>query len=128
MNTMKTLYRRNRTVFVCLILMMVFSLAPVYAGEELNSEEMRDTLNRLVQTIKNQPKKCWEYKTVNINYIDLSQYVPKGPKRRQPRRGDRYIRRISSKDVKILNEHGKDGWELCGVCNNLYFFKREIKE
>jgi hypothetical protein len=84
--------------------------------------------NMLVQAKENTPVIKWEYTTVNINYIDQSLNELRGPKRREPRRGDRYIRHISSKDVSILNKHGKDGWELCGVCSNLYFFKREIKE
>ena len=87
--------------------------------------------NMLVQAKENTPVIKWEYTTVNINYIETAlaaSNVPRGPKRREPRRGDRNIRRISSKDVSILNKHGKDGWELCGVCNNLYFFKREIRE
>ena len=152
---MKKIYRRNRIVSVCLILMMFFSLAPLFAAEEYSSntkspagtmephdmyfpgtekldlDEMRMILNRLVQTIENTSAKRWEYTTVNINYIDTSLDVSKtarGTKRREPRRGDRYFRQISSKDLSILNKHGKDGWELCGVCSNLYFFKREIKE
>jgi hypothetical protein len=28
----------------------------------------------------------------------------------------------------MLNELGKDGWELCGVNNVNYYFKRVIKE
>ncbi len=153
---MKKLYRRNRIVFVCLILMMVFTLAPLYAAEEYSSntksptgtmesrdmyfpgteeldlDEMRMTLNRLVQAIENTPEKRWEYKTVSINYIttrDESRYATGTKRIRVDRKSALYTgRQISSKDLSILNEHGKDGWELCGVGSNLYFLKREIRE
>ena len=90
MSTIKELYRRNRIVSVCLILMMVFALAQLYAGEEYGSntksptgsmesrnmyfpgteeldlDKIRMTLNRLVQAIENTPEKRWEFKTVKV--------------------------------------------------------------
>ena len=138
MSTMKKLYRRNRIVFVCLILMMVFSLAPLYAAEEYSSntksptgtmepsdmyfpgteeltlDEMRMILNRLVQAIENPPEIQWEYKTVKVHYKNT--------------RGDKSERWISSKDLSILNKHGKDGWELSGTNKFYYYLKREIRE
>ena len=51
----------------------------------------------------------WEYKTVSTKYKkDIKQQI--------------------KQDLSMLNEHGKDGWELCGVSNIIYYFKREIKE
>ena len=34
----------------------------------------------------------------------------------------------ADEDLQILNENGKDGWELCGVNRINYYFKREIME
>ncbi len=51
----------------------------------------------------------WEYKTVSTKY-------------------EKDIKQQIKQDLAMLNEHGKDGWELCGVSNIIYYFKREIKE
>jgi len=75
--------------------------------------------NMLVQAKENVTEIQWEYKTVKVNYMK-----------------DKYIKdkyktatgRILKKDLSVLNAHGKDGWELCGVNNINYYFKREIKE
>ncbi len=75
--------------------------------------------NMLVQAKENVTEVQWEYKTVKINYMK-----------------DKYIkaeyktatRRILTKDLSMLNDNGKDGWELCGVNNINYYFKREIRE
>ncbi len=123
---------------------MLFSLAPLYAAEEYSSntkspmgtmeprdmyfpgteklalDEMRMILNRLVQAIENTPEIQWEYKTVVTTFKDR---VAK-PKTS--------VKVQNKKDLPMLNEHGKDGWELC-CANNInlyitYFFKREIRE
>jgi type II secretory pathway component PulF len=70
--------------------------------------------NMLVQAKENTPVIQWEYKTVRINYMN--------------KKYEKKKIRILSKDLSILNEHGKDGWELCGVNNINYYFKREIRE
>ncbi len=138
MSTMKKLYRRNRIVFVCLILMMVFSLAPLYAAEEYSSntksptgtmepsdmyfpgtekltlDEMRMILNRLVQAIENTPEKQWEFKTVKVHFVNS--------------RGVISARMVSPRDLSLLNKYGKDGWELTGANNFSYFLKREIRK
>lgn len=70
--------------------------------------------NMLVQAKEKAPVIQWEYKTVRINYMS-----------------EKYAKdsiRILSKDLSMLNEHGKDGWELCGVNNVNYYFKREIRK
>ncbi len=72
--------------------------------------------NMLVQAKENVTEVQWEYKTVKINYMKEI-YVK-----------DKYTRRPLKKDLSMLNEHGKDGWELCGVNNINYYFKREIME
>ena len=75
--------------------------------------------NMLVQAKENVTEVQWEYKTVKINYMK-DKYIK-----------DKYLtdtRRILKKDLSMLNEQGKDGWELCGVNNINYYFKRETKE
>ncbi len=75
--------------------------------------------NMLVQAKENVTEVQWEYKTVKINYMK-DKYIK-----------DKYkttTRRILEKDLSMLNEHGKDGWELCGVNNINYYFKRKIME
>ncbi len=72
------------------------------------------TSNILVQAKEKTPEIQWEYKTVKINY--MSEKYTKG------------TRRILEKDLSMLNEYGKDGWELCGVNNINYYFKRKIIE
>ena len=74
--------------------------------------------NMLVQAKENVTEVQWEYKTVKINYMKDKYIEPKY------RKGPR----ILTEDLSILNEHGKDGWELCGVNNINYYFKREIRE
>jgi predicted secreted Zn-dependent protease len=65
--------------------------------------------NMLVQAKENVTEIQWEYKTVSAKYKkDIKQQL--------------------KQDLSMLNEHGKDGWELCGVSNIIYYFKREIKE
>ncbi len=76
------------------------------------------TSNILVQAKEKTPEIQWEYKTVKVNYMKEKYIEPKY------RKGPR----ILTEDLSILNEHGKDGWELCGVNNINYYFKREIKE
>ncbi len=68
--------------------------------------------NMLVQAKEKTPEIQWEYKTVRINYMS--------------KKYEKNSIRILSKDLSMLNEHGKDGWELCGVNNINYYFKREI--
>ena len=138
MSTIKELYRRNRIVSVCLILMMVFALAQLYAGEEYGSntksptgsmesrnmyfpgteeldlDKMRMTLNRLVQAIENIPEKRWEFKTVKVHFVNT--------------RGVISARTVSPRDLSVLNKYGKDGWELTGANNFSYFLKREIRK
>ncbi len=70
--------------------------------------------NMSVQAKEKTPVIKWEYKTVKINYMS-EKYT-------------KTTRRILEKDLSMLNKHGKDGWELCGVNNINYYFKREIKE
>ena len=70
--------------------------------------------NTLVQAKEKAPVIQWEYKTVRINY--MSEKYAKGSKR------------IISEDLSMLNGHGKNGWELCGVNNVNYYFKREIRK
>jgi uncharacterized protein YxeA len=70
--------------------------------------------NMLVQAKEKTPVIQWEYKTVKINYMS-EKYT-------------KTTRRILEKDLSMLNGHGKDGWELCGVNNVNYYFKRVIKE
>ena len=71
--------------------------------------------NMLVQANENTPAKedapviKWEYKIVNTKN--------QGTKARQ--RGQ---------DLPMLNNHGIDGWELCGVHGTMYYLKREIRE
>ncbi len=68
----------------------------------------------IVQAKEKTPEIQWEYKTVRINYMS-----------------EKYANdsiRILSKDLSILNEHGKDGWELCGVNNVNYYFKRKTRK
>lgn len=70
--------------------------------------------NMLVQAKEKVAEVQWEYKTVKIKYVK-----------------DKYTkatRRILEKDLSMLNEHGEDGWELCGVNNINYYFKRKIME
>ncbi len=75
--------------------------------------------NMLVQAKENVTEVQWEYKTVKINYMN-DKYIKSKYKKT--------ARLILKKDLSMLNEHGKDGWELCGVNNINYYFKREIKE
>ena len=72
------------------------------------------TSNTLVQAKDKAPVIQWEYKTVKVNY--MNQKYAKG------------FKIIISEDLSMLNEHGKNGWELCGVNNINYYFKREIKK
>jgi hypothetical protein len=71
--------------------------------------------NMLVQAKENTPAKEdtpvieWEYKIVNTKN--------QGTKPRQ-----------RAQDLPMLNKHGIDGWELCGVHGTMYFFKKEIRE
>jgi hypothetical protein len=74
--------------------------------------------NMLVQAKENTPVIKWEYKTVRVRYIN-PKYAAKEV---------RHEARILNEDVQMLNENGKDGWELCGVNKTNYFFKRKIKE
>ncbi len=74
--------------------------------------------NMLAQAEEDTPVIQWEYKTVTINYMN-EKYVES--KRKFP------SIRILSKDLSILNEHGKDGWELCAVNRVNYYLKREIR-
>ena len=76
--------------------------------------------NMLVQAEEDTPVIQWEYKTVKINYMN-EKYQAEN-KRRFP------AIRILSTDLSILNEHGKDGWELCGVNRVNYYLKREIRK
>ena len=65
--------------------------------------------NMIVQAKENVAEVQWEYKTVSTKYKkDIKQQL--------------------KQDLSMLNEQGKDGWELCGVSNIIYYFKREIKE
>ena len=73
--------------------------------------------NMLVQAKENTPVIKWEYKTVRVRYIK-TKYAAKEIRNKV------WIR---DEDLQILNENGKDGWELCGVNNINYYFKREIK-
>jgi hypothetical protein len=75
--------------------------------------------NMLVQAEEDTPVIQWEYKTVTINYM---RNVQLSIERKFP------SVRILSKDLSILNEHGKDGWELCGVNRVNYYLKREIRK
>ena len=75
--------------------------------------------NMLAQAEENTPVIQWEYKTVTIKYMS-DKYVEN--KRKFP------SERILSKDLSILNEHGADGWELCGVNRVNYYLKREIRK
>jgi hypothetical protein len=87
--------------------------------------------NMLVQAKENTPVIKWEYKTVSINYISTKDVSKDATGRKRILlhfRKDTDTRRISSKDLSILNEHGKDGWELCGVNNVNYYFKRKIRK
>ena len=86
--------------------------------------------NMLVQAKENTPVIKWEYKTVSINYVSTRDVSKDATGRKRILlhfRKDTDTRRISSKDLSILNEHGKDGWELCGVNKTNYYFKRKIK-
>ncbi len=74
--------------------------------------------NMIAQAKENVTEIQWEYKTVKVNYMKEKYIEPKY------RKGPR----ILEEDLSMLNEHGKDGWELCGVNNINYYFKREIKE
>jgi hypothetical protein len=65
--------------------------------------------NMLAQAKENVTEVQWEYKTVSTEY----------------KRG---VKQQIKQDLLMLNEHGKAGWELCGVSNIIYYFKREIKE
>ena len=93
---MKKNYWWNRIVFVSLILTMFFSLAPLFAAEEYSSytkspagaiepqhkylpgtkkldlDEVLTILHRIEQDIENPPVPIWEYKTVRVNYVALS--------------------------------------------------------
>ena len=53
----------------------------------------------------------WEYKIVDATY-----------------KKEKNVKHRVSRNLSMLNEHGKDGWELCGVNNINYYFKREIRE
>ncbi len=74
--------------------------------------------NMLVQAKENTPVIQWEYKTVRVRYIN-PKYAAEEV-RNKPR--------ILNEDLQILNENGKNGWELCGVNEVNYYFKREIME
>jgi len=63
--------------------------------------------NLLVHAKGNVTKMQWEYKIVNTRFKDS-------------------IEQQLKQDMSMLNEHGKDGWELCGVNNTFYYFKKEI--
>jgi hypothetical protein len=88
------------------------------------------TSNMLVQAEEDTPVIEWEYKTVKINYMA----------RKNVERSKRHLKqeyligktqtkaKILASDLSILNEHGKEGWELCGVNDINYYFKREIRE
>jgi len=75
--------------------------------------------NMSVQAKEKTPEIQWEYKTLEVNFAN-DKYIE--TKYRSPRG------RILKKDLSMLNELGKDGWELCGVNNFNYYFKRVIKE
>jgi len=77
--------------------------------------------NMLVQAKENTPVIQWEYKTVKVRYINTlnTKYAAKEIRNKV------WIR---DEDLQILNENGKDGWELCGVNRVNYYFKREIMD
>jgi len=85
--------------------------------------------NMLVQAEEDTPVIEREYKTVKINYMKNSQiensrrYMEQKYLLDKPR-----LISIHPKDLSILNEHGKDGWELCGVNGVNYYLKREIRK
>ena len=83
--------------------------------------------NMLVQAKENVTEIQWEYKTVKINYMK-DKYIKGKYKIADLTPSESSQRRILENDLSMLNEHGKDGWELCGVNNIKYYFKREIKE
>ncbi len=74
--------------------------------------------NMSVQAKEKTPVIQWEYKTVKIHYLKPI-YI---------RELETSVMQIQNQDLSMLNEHGKDGWELCGVNNINYYFKRVIKE
>ena len=74
--------------------------------------------NMLVQAKENTPVIKWEYKTIRVRYINLK-YAAKEVRNEA---------RILNEDLQILNENGKNGWELFGVNKTNYFFKRKIKQ
>ena len=74
--------------------------------------------NMLVQAKENTPVIKWEYKTVSVRYVN--------PKYAAPEVRNKV--RILDEDLQILNENGKNGWELCGVNRVNYYFKRKIRE
>lgn len=79
--------------------------------------------NMSVQAKEKTPVIQWEYKTVKVNYM-RDEYKDKYVKPKyKDTRG-----RIIEEDLSMLNKLGKDGWELCGVNNINYYFKRVIKE
>jgi hypothetical protein len=65
--------------------------------------------NMLVQAKENITEIQWEYKTVSEKF-------------------KKTIKLQLKQDLSMLNKHGKDGWELCGVNNTIYYFKKEIKK
>ena len=71
--------------------------------------------NMLVQAKEKEKEKekvtevQWEYKIVDVSY-------------------KKDVKHQVSRNLSMLNEHGKDGWELCSVFNVTFYFKREIKE
>jgi membrane protein insertase Oxa1/YidC/SpoIIIJ len=75
--------------------------------------------NMIAQAKENVTEIQWEYKTVKVKYMN-EKYIKT--------KNQTTTRRILKQDLSMLNEHGKDGWELCGVNNINYYFKREIKE
>ena len=93
---------------------------------------MLTILHRIEQAIENPPVKIWEYKTVRINYMERSnlERSKRSPETKISYRKNppKPLQRYFPTDLSILNEHGKDGWELCGVNGVNYYLKREIRE
>jgi hypothetical protein len=101
-------------------MVVIVFVAGLMISNMLAQAEERDT-----------PKIQWEYKTVRISYIDTISNETRrviGTKRIRANRHGSSTRRISEKDLPKLNVLGKNGWELTGVNNINYYFKREIKD
>jgi len=78
--------------------------------------------NMIVQATEKVTEVQWEYKTVSSKPAS-SNYRPGQTLQYKQDQSKKH-----NQDLSMLNQHGKEGWELCGVHTTTFYFKREIKK